>query len=409
MSLLVVKFGGTSLADLDRIRRAAQRIKAEIDQGHQVIAIVSAMAGQTNRLAQYCTTLSPIHDSREYDLVVASGEQVTAGLMAIALQTIGVGARSYMGWQIPIRTDDVHGRATISSIETDLLKDRLQSGEVPIIPGFQGLSPRDRVTTLGRGGSDTTAVALAAGLSADRCDIYTDVAGVFTADPRLVPTARQLDQVAMDEMLELASQGAKVLHPTSVALAVRYRVPLHVRSSFSQETGTLIMPTFADLTASPVRGLAHSLDEARLSLIQVPDRPGIAAQVLEILGQNNLSPGMILQTESQHDKTTDMTLTLPESDLPLAMQALHEMQDTLGFSELVTDEDVCKVSVIGNGIRTNATIAAKTFATLAREKINIQAISTSEICISVLISKENLERALTALHETFELNRASAG
>ena len=396
-----MKFGGTSVADLDRIRAAATRVAAEVAAGHEVAVVVSAMAGTTNQLVAWCQALSPLHDAREYDAVVATGEQVTSGLLAIALHTLGVEARSWSGWQIPLRTDDSHGRARIDGVDGAPLIAAMQAGQVPVVAGFQGVAD-NRVTTLGRGGSDTSAVALAAALHADRCDIYTDVDGIYTTDPRIVPRAKKLDRISYEEMLELASVGAKVLHPRSVELALKERVRVQVRSSFSDAPGTLVVDEDEIVEQALVSGIAYSRDEAKITLRHVPDRPGMAAAIFGPLSQANVNVDMIVQNVSA-DGTTDMTFTVGRADLPRVRTILDEHRETLG-SDIVVDPDVAKISVVGVGMRSHAGVATIMFSTLAARQINIQVISTSEIKVSVLIAAEYTELAVRALHTAYGLD-----
>jgi aspartate kinase len=411
MARIVMKFGGTSVADLDRIRNVAARVVREVRAGHEVAVVVSAMAGETNKLVAWCQQLSPLHDAREYDAVVATGEQVTAGLLAIALQESGVDARSWSGWQIPLRTDLAHGKARIESIEGAELIRRLQAGQIPVVAGFQGLSPEGRVTTLGRGGSDTSAVALAAALHADRCDIYTDVDGIYTTDPRIVKRARKLDRISYEEMLELASVGAKVLQTRSVELAMKERVRVRVLSSFKDPTkgaanddeGSLVVDEDEIVEQLIVSGIAYSRDEAKITVRRVPDRPGIAAAVFGPLSESHVNVDMIVQNVSA-DGTTDMTFTVGRADLPRARQALTEAQARIGYGEIVADADVAKISVVGVGMRSHAGVATTMFRTLAEKSINIQVISTSEIKVSVLISAEYTELAVRALHTAYGLD-----
>jgi aspartate kinase len=403
MARIVMKFGGTSVADLDRIRNVAQRVKREVDSGNQVAVVVSAMSGVTNQLVGWCQGLSPLHDAREYDAVVATGEQVTTGLLAIALQVIGVEARSWAGWQVPVHTDDSHGKARITRIEGDELIRRMQAGQVPVVAGFQGVGPDRRITTLGRGGSDTSAVALAAALHADRCDIYTDVDGIYTTDPRIVAKARKLDKIAYEEMLELASVGAKVLQTRSVELAMKERVRVQVLSSFTDAPGTLVVDEDEIVEKAIVSGIAYSRDEAKITVRRVPDRPGIAALVFGPLAEQNVNVDMIVQNVSA-DGTTDMTFTVGRSDLPRAQAALAGVQAAIGFAEITTDPDVAKISVVGVGMRSHAGVASTMFRTLADKAINIQVISTSEIKVSVLIGAEYTELAVRALHTAYGLD-----
>ncbi|MGH7043181.1 MAG: aspartate kinase [Acetobacteraceae bacterium] len=408
MARIVMKFGGTSVADLDRIRAVAARVKRERDADHEVAVVVSAMAGATNRLVAWCQELSPLHDAREYDTVVATGEQVTAGLLAIALQEIGVEARSWQGWQLPIRTDNAHGKARIAAIEGGELIRRMQAGHVAVVAGFQGIAPTGRTTTLGRGGSDTSAVALAAALHADRCDIYTDVDGVYTTDPRIVPRARKLAKISYEEMLELASVGAKVLQTRSVELAMNEHVRIRVLSSFqdgqdSATAGTLVVDEDEIVEKETVSGIAYSRDEAKVTLRRVPDRPGIAASVFGALAEKTVNVDMIVQNTAA-DGTTDLTFTVGKADLPRAQAALAALAPQVGFAELLTDPDVAKISVVGVGMRSHTGVANTMFRALADKAINIQVISTSEIKVSVLIAAEYTELAIRALHTAYGLD-----
>ena len=403
MARIVMKFGGTSVADLDRIRNVALKVKREVDAGNEVAVVVSAMSGVTNQLVAWCQSLAPLHDQREYDSVVATGEQVTAGLMAIALQALGVESRSWAGWQIPLQTDDAHGRARIVAVEGEALLAEMRAGRVPVIAGFQGIGPSERITTLGRGGSDTSAVALAAGLKADRCDIYTDVDGIYTTDPRIVARARKLDRISYEEMLELASVGAKVLQTRSVELAMKQRVRVQVLSSFEDRPGTLVVDEDEILEQVVVSGIAYSRDEARITLRHVPDRPGVAAAIFGPLSAANVNVDMIVQSVSA-EGTTDMTFTVGRTDLPRAEQILAERSAEIAAAAVLTDSDVAKISVVGVGMRSHAGIANTMFATLAAKGINIQVISTSEIKVSVLIGAEYTELAVRALHTTYGLD-----
>ncbi|MEQ8733420.1 MAG: aspartate kinase [Rhodospirillaceae bacterium] len=399
---IVQKFGGTSVADLDRIRAVAARVKAEVDAGHEVAVVVSAMAGVTNQLVEYCRDASVMHDAREYDVVVSTGEQVTSGLLAIVLQGMGVQARSWLGWQIPIKTDSAHGKARISGIETKELVARLESGQVAVVPGFQGVGDDGRVTTLGRGGSDTTAVALAAALNADRCDIYTDVDGVYTTDPRVVPSARKLNKITYEEMLEMASLGAKVLQTRSVELAMNHHVRLQVLSSFSTAPGTLVCDEDEIVEKEVVSGIAYSRDEAKITLVGVEDRPGIAASIFGSLADAGVNVDMIVQNVSE-DGSTDVTFTVGRADVDRAKSVVQK-NDAITCREVLTDAQVVKVSVIGVGMRSHVGVAKTMFETLAAKGINIAVISTSEIKISVLIAEEYAELALRALHAAFGLD-----
>ena len=403
MARIVMKFGGTSVADLDRIRAVATQVKREVDAGHQIAVVVSAMSGVTNQLVAWCQALSPLHDAREYDAVVATGEQVVTGLLSIALHTLGVDARSWTGWQVPLHTDDAHGRARIKTVEGTALLAAMVAGQVPVVAGFQGVGPGGRITTLGRGGSDTSAVALAAALKADRCDIYTDVDGVYTTDPRIVTRARKLHRIAYEEMLELASVGAKVLQTRSVELAMKERVRVQVRSSFSDVPGTLVVDEDEIVEQAMVAGIAYSRDEAKITLRHVPDRPGVAASIFVPLAEANVNVDMIVQNVSA-DGTTDMTFTVSRADLPRTRVILDTHQQQTGADEVLVDPDVAKISVVGVGMRSHAGVASTMFSTLAAKGINIQVISTSEIKVSVLIGAEYTELAVRALHTAYGLD-----
>ena len=404
MARVVQKFGGTSVANTDRIKAVALRVKKAVDAGDQVAVVLSAMSGETNKLVEYVTTMSKLYDAREYDAVVATGEQVTVGLLALALQDLGVPARSWLGWQIPIRTDGVHGRARIESVETEEMQKRLEKGEVCVVAGFQGIGPDNRITTLGRGGSDTSAVALAAALGADRCDIYTDVDGVYTTDPRITPKARKIDKITYEEMLEMASVGAKVLQTRSVELAMKQKVRVQVLSSYSDEPGTLVVDEDEIVEKELVSGVAYSRDEAKITLVAVPDRPGIAAAIFGPLADNGINVDMIVQNISQDAQATDLTFTLPIADLDRATSTLQAQQENLGYRELRADKNVAKISVIGVGMRSHAGVALRMFQALAEKGINIQVISTSEIKISILIAEEYTELAVRALHTAYGLD-----
>ncbi len=410
MARIVMKFGGTSVADLDRIRNVARRVKRQVDAGHEVAVVVSAMAGVTNQLVGYCQALAPMHDAREYDAVVATGEQVTSGLVAIALNELGVDARSWAGWQIPLRTDGAHGKARIEGMDGAVLIERMQEGQIPVVAGFQGIGPRNRITTLGRGGSDTSAVALAAALAADRCDIYTDVDGIYTTDPRIVAKARKLDKIAYEEMLELASVGAKVLQTRSVELAMKERVRVQVLSSFVDAAvegsgGSLVVDEDEIVEQEIVSGIAYSRDEAKITIRRVPDRPGVAASVFGPLSAANVNVDMIVQNVSA-DGTTDMTFTVGRSELGRAQAVLAEARTAIGYAEILTDPDCAKISVVGVGMRSHVGVATTMFRTLAEKSINIQVISTSEIKVSVLIGAEYTELAVRALHTAYGLDAA---
>jgi aspartate kinase len=406
MGRVVQKFGGTSVADLDRIRAAALRVKSEVDLGNEVAVVVSAMAGTTNRLVEWTVGIAPLHDAREYDTVIASGEQVTCGLMALALQNIGVDARSWLGWQLPFRTDNAHGKARILEIETGEIEKRMATGQVAVLAGFQGIGEDGRITTLGRGGSDTSAVALAAALGADRCDIFTDVDGVYTTDPRIVAKARKLEKISFEEMLEMASLGAKVLQTRSVELAMNHNVRLHVRSSFEDVPGTLVVEENEIVEKEVVSGIAYSKDEAKITLIRVADRPGAAAAIFGPLTEANINVDMIVQNVSEDGKATDMTFTVTKGDFERARNVLQARQETLGFERLVADSNVAKISVVGVGMRSHAGVAQRMFTALAERGINIQVISTSEIKVSVLVAEEYTELALRALHTAYGLDAA---
>jgi aspartate kinase len=403
MSRIVQKFGGTSVADLARIRNAASRVKHEVDAGNQVAVVVSAMAGATNQLVEWTREMSRLHDTREYDVVVSAGEQVTAGLMALALQDLGVNARSWLGWQIPIHTDGVHGKARIDAIHTTEIERRFAEGQVAVVAGFQGIGPRGRITTLGRGGSDTSAVALAAALNADRCDIFTDVDGVYTTDPRIVAKAQKLSRITYEEMLEMASQGARVLQTRSVEMAMNHRVRLQVLSSFTDTPGTLVVDEDEIVEKRVVSGIAYSRDEAKITVQRVADRPGIAAAIFGPLADSAINVDMIVQNISA-DGHTDLTFTVSRGDLDRAVALLEGCRGAVGFQGLIPDPNVVKVSVIGVGMRSHAGVARQMFQTLADKGINIQVISTSEIKVSVLIAAEYTELALRALHTAYELD-----
>ncbi len=416
MGRLVMKFGGTSVANIERIRNVAAHVKREVDAGHEVAVVVSAMAGKTNELVEWCRQASPMHDAREYDAVVASGEQVTSGLLAITLQGMGVQARSWQGWQIPIRTSDAHASARILDIDGgEMLRRFAERKEVAVIAGFQGISPESgRITTLGRGGSDTSAVAIAAAIGAERCDIYTDVDGVYTTDPRVVPKARRLDQVAFEEMLEMASQGAKVLQVRSVELGMVHNVRVFVRSSFDKPEdidphgnppGTLICSEEEIMENRVVTGIAFSRDEAQISVRHIEDKPGVAAAIFGPLAEANVNVDMIVQSVSEDGKTTDLTFTVPASDYDRARDTIAKAKDRIGYARLDSATDLAKVSVIGSGMRSHAGVAAQAFAALAERNINIRAITTSEIKFSVLIDTAYTELAVRTLHTLYGLDQ----
>jgi aspartate kinase len=419
MARIVMKFGGTSMAGMERIRSVAARVKREVEAGHQVAVVVSAMAGETDRLVGFCREASSLYDPAEYDVVVSSGEQVTSGLLAIALQAAGVPARSWLGWQLPIHTSDAHASARIGTIDTAALDASLARGEVAVIPGFQGVSDDHRITTLGRGGSDTSAVAVAAAMKADRCDIYTDVDGVYTTDPRIVPRARKLKRVTYEEMLELASVGAKVLQTRSVGLAMKEQVRVQVLSSFTGPDapmadtlpGTMIVgeEEIDDVERQLITGIAHDKNEAKITLRAVPDTPGAVAAIFEPLAGSNINVDMIIQNiahghSAQGAGSTDVTFTVPQADLARSIEALGQAQAKIGFAELVHDTRVAKISVVGVGMRSHAGVASTMFTTLGARGINIQAISTSEIKVSVLIHEDETELAVRVLHTAYGLD-----
>jgi len=404
MARIVQKYGGTSVADVDRIKVAAGLIKRELDAGNQVAVVLSAMAGVTDQLIERVSEVSRVHDVREYDMVVSTGEQITAGLMAIALQNMGIAARSWTGWQIPIHTDGAHARARIERIDTRELEKRMDGGEVSVVAGFQGIGPDNRITTLGRGGSDTSAVALAAALGAERCDIYTDVDGIYTSDPRIVAKARKLNKITYEEMLEMASLGAKVLQTRAVEVAMKQGVRVQVRSVFTGDPGTLVVDEDEIVEQELVSGIAYSRDEAKITLVGVSDKPGIAASIFGPLADAGINVDMIVQNVSADGKSTDITFTVTESDLDRAVAVIKENKDGLGLSDMVSDADVVKVSVIGVGMRSHAGVAQRMFQALADKGINIQVISTSEIKVSVLIAEEYTELALRSLHSVYGLD-----
>ena len=413
MARIVMKFGGTSMAGIERIRSVAARVKREVEAGNQVAVVVSAMAGETDRLVGFCREASPLHDPREYDVVVAAGDQVTSGLLAIALQAAGVRARSWLGWQLPIHTDDAHASARIESIDTQALNVALESGEVAVIPGFQGMDGDGRVSTLGRGGSDTSAVAVAAAMKADRCDIYTDVDGVYTTDPRIVPRARKLAKVTYEEMLELASVGAKVLQTRSVGLAMKMNVRVRVLSSFDDpasgdNSGTMIVGDDEigenDVERQLITGIAHDKNEAKITLTAVPDKPGAVANIFSPLAEANINVDMIIQNIAHDTGSTDVTFTVPGAELARGLDVLEKAKDKIGYTKLMHDTRVAKISVVGVGMRSHAGVASTMFTALAARGINIQAISTSEIKVSVLIDEDETELAVRVLHTAYGLD-----
>ena len=404
MARIVMKFGGTSVGSIERIQAVAEKVEAEVSKGNQVAVVVSAMSGTTNQLVEWTRQAGMLHDAREYDTVVSSGEQVTIGLLAIALQNRGIDARSWLGWQLPIVTDDVHGGARIERIETETVDARLNAGQVAVIAGFQGLASDNRITTLGRGGSDTSAVAIAAALGAERCDIYTDVDGVYTTDPRIVPAAQKLERISFEEMLEMASGGAKVLQTRSVAMAMRHGVNLQVLSSFEDLPGTMVVKEEEVMEKNSVSGIAYSTDEAKLTLAALADRPGVAAKVFGALADDNVNVDMIVQTAASEAGKTDITFSVAASELPRARKVLDAIKDDIGIGQVLAEENVCKISVVGMAMRSQPGVARTMFSTLADKGINIEVISTSEIKISVLISRDYTELAVRSLHTAFGLD-----
>ena len=409
MPRIVMKFGGTSMAGIERIRSVAARVRREAGDGNQVLVVVSAMAGETDRLVQLCREAAPLHDPTEYDVVVASGEQVTAGLLAMTLQAMGLNARSFMGWQL-VKASGIHGNARVDAVESALLDEALSSGTIAVIPGFQGVSADGRVATLGRGGSDTSAVAIAAGLKADRCDIYTDVDGVYTTDPRMVPKARKLDAITFEEMLELAGVGAKVLQTRSVGLAMRENLPLRVLSAFEDKPGTRVVAELsgADMERNQIAGIAADRNEARITLTGVPDQPGTVAKVIGPLAEAGILFDMIVHAATPDTSVSDLTFTVPRASLAQAAAVLEPLQGDIGFRRIVTDDAVAKVSIVGVGIRSNPQLAARMFEVLAERKINLLAVSASEIKVSALISEAELELAVRVLHTAFGLDAERA-
>ncbi|WP_078679921.1 aspartate kinase [Bartonella sp. AR 15-3] len=416
MMRLVMKFGGTSVANIKCIRNVAQHVKREVDIGNKVAVVVSAMAGTTNQLVQWAHDIAPLHDTYEYDVIVASGEQITAGLLAITLQSMGVNARSWLGWQIPIHTDSAHSSARITDIDGSFLIQRFQEGEVAVIAGFQGLAPGNRISTLGRGGSDTSAVAMAAALKADRCDIYTDVDGVYTTDPRVEPKARRLPKITFEEMLEMASLGAKVLQVRSVELAMVHKVRIFVRSSFEDPNpigsnnpitplGTLICNENEIMEQQTVTGIAFAKDEAQISLRRLADRPGVSAAIFCPLAEEHINVDMIVQNTSEDGSKTDMTFTIPSADVERAVILLKKNRKKIGFDVIQSESDLAKISIIGIGMRSHAGVAATAFKALAKKGINIQAITTSEIKISILIDSAYTELAVRTLHSVYSLDK----
>ena len=404
MNIVVLKFGGTSVADVPQIKKISHKIKFEVDKGNKIIVVVSAMSGVTNNLVELVKSTSELASYSEYDVVLSSGEQVTSALLTIALNDLNIKGRSWLGWQVPIITDNTHSKAVINEIKTCNILNSFKKNDVAIISGFQGLSSKNRITTLGRGGSDTTAVAIAAAFSAERCDIYTDVDGVYTTDPRIVKSAKKLDYITYEEMLELASQGAKVLQTRSVALGMKYGVNLRVLSSFEDKPGTFILKERDNMEKSEISGIAHSLNEAKITLSGVPDKPGQAAQIFSSLAEHSINVDMIVQSSSSNEGSTDITFTIPETDLRLAEKTIKKIQEKIGFKNFLSETKVVKISVVGNAMRTQSGIAKTMFETLANNQINIHVISTSEIKISVLISSDYYELAMRSLHSAFGLD-----
>ena len=409
MPRIVMKFGGTSMAGIERIRNVAERVRREAGAGNEVLVVVSAMAGETDRLVQLCREAAALSDPKEYDVVVASGEQVTSGLLAMTLQNMSVNARSFMGWQL-VRASGVHGNARVEAIESATLDEALKGGTVAVIPGFQGVSEDGRVATLGRGGSDTSAVAIAAGVKADRCDIYTDVDGVYTTDPRIVPRARKLNQVTFDEMLELAGVGAKVLQVRSVGLAMRENLPLRVLSAFEDKPGTDIVAELsgAEMERNLIAGIAADRNEARITLTGIADQPGTVAGVISPIADAGIQVDMIVHAATPNTGSSDLTFTVPRASLAQAISVIEQRKGEIGYSGLVQDPAVAKVSIVGVGIRSNPALAAKMFETLAERRINLLAVSTSEIKVSALIAEDELELAVRVLHTAFGLDEQSA-
>ena len=404
MKIVVLKFGGTSVADIPQIKKISYKIKSEVDKGNKVIVVVSAMSGVTNNLVELVKNTSELASYSEYDVVLSSGEQVTSALLTIALNDLNIKGRSWLGWQVPIITNNTHSKAVIDKIKTSNILNSFKKNDIAIVSGFQGLSSENRITTLGRGGSDTTAVAIAAAFNALRCDIYTDVDGVYTTDPRIVKSAKKLDYITYEEMLELASQGAKVLQTRSVALGMKYGVNLRVLSSFEDKPGTFILKERGNMEKSEISGIAHSLNEAKITLSGVPDKPGQAAQIFSSLAEHSINVDMIVQSSSINEGSTDITFTIPETDLILAEKIINKIQEKIGFKNFISETKVVKVSVIGNAMRTQSGIAKTMFETLAKNQINIHVISTSEIKISVLISSDYYELAMRSLHSAFGLD-----
>jgi aspartate kinase len=405
MARIVMKFGGTSMAGIERIRNVAGRVKREAEAGNEVLVVVSAMAGETDRLVQLCREAAALHDPKEYDVVVASGEQVTAGLLAMTLQNMGLGARSFMGWQL-VRASGIHGNARVEAIASNALDEALCGGTVAVIPGFQGVSDEGRVATLGRGGSDTSAVAIAAGVKADRCDIYTDVDGVYTTDPRIVPQARKLSQITFEEMLELAGVGSKVLQVRSVGLAMREQIPLRVLSAFEDLPGTEIVSELGeDMERNAIAGIAADRNEARITLTGIADRPGMVAAVMTPLAEAGISVDMIVHAATAGDGKSDLNFTVPRASLTQAMAVIDKQKAGIGHADMLTDDAVAKVSIVGVGIRSNPELSARMFEVLAERGINLLAVSASEIKVSALVAEDQMELAVRLLHSAFGLDK----
>jgi aspartate kinase len=403
MALVVQKYGGTSVGTTEKIKHVASRVKRTRDAGNDVVVVVSAMAGETNKLVDLCSQMMEPPDAREYDVVVSTGEQVTIGLLSMALKTMGQDAISLMGFQVPIHTDNVYAKARISRIENDRIFDNLKAGRVVVVPGFQGIDETGNITTLGRGGSDTSAVALAAALKADACEIYTDVEGIYTTDPNVVPEARKIPRISYDEMLEMASLGAKVLQIRSVEFAKKYNVPLHVRSTFTETDGTWVTKEDEDMEKVVVSGVTYDKNEAKVSILRVPDKPGIASKIFGPIAESNINVDMIIQNISI-DEYTDLTFTVPKTDLSQALDIVGPIGKEIGAKEIVTDDSVAKISIVGTGMRSHSGIASKMFKALAEERINIMMISTSEIKVSCVIESKYTELAVRVLHEAFDLS-----
>ncbi|PLX99760.1 MAG: aspartate kinase [Desulfuromonas sp.] len=404
MALVVQKYGGTSVGTVDRIRNVARRVAKTFDEGNEVVVIVSAMAGETNRLVALADEISETPSEREYDVLVSTGEQVTIALLSMCLQSMGYKAKSYLGYQIPMLTDNVHAKARIKSIGDEKIRADLKEGTIIVVAGFQGTDDVGDITTLGRGGSDTSAVAVAAGLKADVCEIYTDVDGVYTTDPRIVPEATKMEKISYDEMLEMASLGSKILQIRSVEFAKKYGVVVHVRSSFNDNPGTLVMKEDNDMETVLVSGIAYNKDEAKISLLRVPDQPGIASQLFKPLSDANITVDMIIQNVS-HDGHTDMTFTVPKADFKKAIEIVQGLSGNIGASGVKGNENISKVSIIGVGMRSHSGVASKMFDALSAEGINIEMISTSEIKVSCVIDSKYTELAVRVLHEAFGLDK----